>query len=376
MTDTEAAPCRVLILNERDPLHPRAGGAETHVYEIMGRLAERGYQVHHYAAGFEGGAAREEVQGVEVHRLGGLARYYPTVPLRTARDTRRGLYDVVVECLNKVPYYAPVYSRAPVLALCHHLFGEVAFQQVPWPVAAGVWSSERLSPALYRGRPFIAISESSKRDLVARGLPPGDITVSHPGIDRPACAVDLEKPRGAHVVYVGRLEVYKKVDVMLHAMAKLTPRFPEARITIIGRGPARDALEELTQELGLAERTVFAGFAPNEERDRLLADARVCVCPSEKEGWGLTVIEANGAGTPVVATDADGLRDSVRDGETGYLVADEDVDGFAERIGALLEDDTLFLRMAKAAHQWSLGFDWDRAADDMAAAIGRARATP
>jgi glycosyltransferase involved in cell wall biosynthesis len=373
MTSVAPSPCRVLILNERDPHHPKAGGAETHVYEIFGRLAEWGWDVTHFASGYAGGAAVEQVSGVRVERLGGLARYYPRALLKTARETRRDRFDVVVECLNKVPYYSPAYSAVPVLALCHHLFGEVAFQQVPWPVAATVWLSERMIPPLYRRRPFIAISESSRADLIARGLPPDGITVSHPGIDRPDFEVAIEKLRGPKVVYVGRLEVYKKVDVMLRAMAKLGDRFPDAQITIIGRGHARPQLESLAAELGLAERTHFAGFVSNQQRDRLLADARVCVCPSEKEGWGLTVIESNAVGTPVVATDADGLRDSVRHAETGFLVADEDIDGFAARIGELLSDDVLSLEMSAAALEWSKSFDWDRAARDMAEALERAR---
>lgn len=368
-----AAPCRVLILNERDPHHPKAGGAETHVYEIFGRLAAQGWEVTHYASGFAGGASVEDVNGVRVERLGGLAQYYPRALARTARETRRDRFDVVVECLNKVPYYSPAYSSVPVLALCHHLFGEVAFQQVSWPVAATVWLSERLIPPLYRSRPFVAISESSRADLIARGIPAERVTVSHPGIDRPACEVDVEKLRAAKVVYVGRLEAYKKVDVMLRAMAQLGDRFPNAEITIIGRGHAKPQLEALSRELGLEDRTHFAGFVSNEERDLLLAEARVCVCPSEKEGWGLTVIESNAVGTPVVATDADGLRDSVRDGRTGYLMADEDVDGFASRIGELLSNDALALEMSAAALEWSRTFDWDRAARDMAEALERAR---
>ncbi len=371
-----ARACRVLVLNERDPGHPKAGGAETHVSEIFGRLARRGYAVTHYASGYAGCAPVERIDDVEVHHLGGLARYYPSVLWRTARDTRAGRYDVVVECLNKVPFYAPVYSKAPVLALCHHLFGEVAFQQVPWPIAATVWSAERLIPPLYRRRPFIAISESSSADLVRRGIPAEKIVVSHPGIDRPAFDIDVDTPRKPQVIFLGRIEVYKKVDVMLRAMALLAERAPDAQIVIVGRGPAREGLERLAAELGLAARTRFTGFVTDAERDRLLAESRVCVCPSEKEGWGLTVIEANACGTPVVATDADGLRDSVRDGETGHLVPDEDVAGFADRIGALLCDDAYAVRMARAALQWSRRFDWDLAADDMAAAIETARRTP
>jgi glycosyltransferase involved in cell wall biosynthesis len=98
------------------------------------------------------------------------------------------------------------------------------------------------------------------------------------------------------------------------------------------------------------------------------------VCPSSKEGWGLTVIEANALGTPNVASDAPGLRDSVRDGETGFLVPDGDVAAFAERIGALLGDDALARRMSAAALEWSRRFEWDRAADQMEAALTRALA--
>ena len=156
-------------------------------------------------------------------------------------------------------------------------------------------------------------------------------------------------------------------------MAILEPRFPDATITIVGRGPELARLDALADELGLAERTRFSGFVSADERDRLLASARVCACPSEKEGWGLTVIESNALGTPVVATDADGLRDSVRDGETGYLVTDGDVEGFASRIAELLGDQTLASRMGAAALTWSKRFSWERAADEMASAIDEAR---
>jgi glycosyltransferase involved in cell wall biosynthesis len=142
---------------------------------------------------------------------------------------------------------------------------------------------------------------------------------------------------------------------------------------VVGRGPARPGLEALASDLGLADRTRFTGFVDDPRRDELLAEARVCVCPSEKEGWGLTVMESNAVGTPVVATDADGLRDSVRHGETGYLVPDGDVDGFARRIGELLENDALSARMSAAALAWSQEFDWDRAGEDMARAIADAR---
>ena len=327
------------------------------------------------SSGFPGGAKHEVLDGVEVRRLGNLALYYPTVAVTVARETRSGRYDAVVECLNKVPFYSPVYSAVPVLAICHHLFGEVAFQQVAWPIAATVWAAERLIPPLYRKCPVVSISESSRDELIARGLPAERMRVSYCGIEHPPIDPDTDTPRKLVVTYLGRLEAYKNVDVMLRAMALLSDRFPDARILVIGRGGAQPRLEALTRELGLADRTRFTGFVSDAERNALLEETRVCVCPSEKEGWGLTVIEANALGTPVVARDAPGLRESVRHGETGYLVADSSPELFAERIALLLEDDTLSTRMSRAALAWSKKFDWDVAAADMREALEDTRSS-
>jgi len=361
---------RVLVLNERDAHHPRAGGAEIHVTEIFRRLAARGHEITLVATGFPGGATEAVDQGLRIRRLGRIRYYYPRAVWHCARETRRGRYDVVVECLNKLPYQSPLYAAVPVVAIAHHLFGESAFLQVPWPVAATVWAMERTLPWLYRDVPFVSISESTRDDLVARGLPAGHIEVHHCGIRRPTLAVAPFETRASRVVYVGRLERYKQIDVLLRAAAKLVDRFP--RIAVDGRGADRARLEGVAEALGIEARTRFLGFVPDDERDRLLNDARVCVCPSAKEGWGLTVIEANALGTPVVATDAPGLRDSVDEGHTGFLVPDGDVDAFADRIGTLLGDDSLGASLSAAALVWSQRFDWDLAADRMQASLLRA----
>jgi glycosyltransferase involved in cell wall biosynthesis len=368
-----SSPSRVLVLNERDPQHPKAGGAEIHVAEIFRRLVARGYEVTLAASSFAGCKTEDEIDGMRVWRLGRLRSYYPRVVWTTARTTRNDEFDVVVECLNKVPFYSPIYSAVPVLAICHHLFGEVAFQQVPWPVAASVWATERLIPFFYQRLPIVSISESSRDDLIRRGLAGDKIRVDHCGIQQPDIEVNTQKPRGMRVTYVGRLEVYKNVDIMLHACAALVEQFPDLEILVIGRGVARESLESLAAELGIADRTRFTGFVSDRERDELLAETRVCVCPSDKEGWGLTIIESNALGAPVVATDADGLRDSVRDGETGYLVPNRDIEGFRARIAELLENDTLAIQMSERALAWSKNFNWDSAADGMASAIDDAR---
>ena len=360
---------RILLLNERDLHHPAAGGAELHVFEIFSRLAARGAAVRLVSERFPGSAETEDVRGVRVERVGRVPLYYAHAALAARSAARRGEIDVVVECLNKLPFLSPLYVRAPVLALSHHLFGTTAFQEVAFPVAAAVWAAERAIPRVFRGRPFLAISESSKRDLVERGVDAERVRVSLCGIHAPEVPFDAETPRPPRLVYFGRLAHYKRVEVMLEAAARLRPRFPGLEVVVVGRGPAQPRLESVARELGVADCTRFAGFVSDRERDALVAAARVCVCPSEKEGWGLTVIEANAVATPVVAADAPGLRDSVRHDETGFLVAPGDVEGFAARIGALLGDDALWRRMAAAALAWSRRFDWDASARDMEEAI-------
>ena len=364
---------RVLILNERDPAHPKAGGAEVHVAEIFGRLAQRGFEITQVTSAFPGGAARETQAGMQVRRVGALPVYYLRAAAACARETRRGRVDVVVECLNKLPFLAPAYARAPVLALCHHLFGETAFRQVAWPVAAAVWSVERLIPRVYRRARFVAISESTRDDLLRRGVAADRVEVHHPGIAPPALPPPGLPERGHRIAYVGRLERYKNVDVLIDAFAQVAKRYPEARLLVIGQGADRPRLERHAAAAGVSERTTFTGFVPEADKQQLLARARVCVCPSAKEGWGLTVIESNALGTPSVASDAPGLRDSVRHGDTGFLAPAGDAGAFAARIGDLLADDALAARMSAAAIEWSRGFTWDHAADRMAEAIRRAQ---
>jgi glycosyltransferase involved in cell wall biosynthesis len=370
-------PCRILILNERDPRHPAAGGAEVHIAEIARRLSAMGYQLTQAATGFPGAPERETLDGLEVIRLGRIRWYYPRAALLCARETRQGRFDLVVEHLNKVPFCAPAHSAVPVLAVAHHLFGRSAFLQAAWPVAAMVVATEALIPWVYRKTPFLAVSQSSKDDLVARGIAADQIGLIHNGVRLPATPPPPISARPCRVAYFGRLERYKRVDLLLRALATLASRLPALEIVIIGRGSRRAELERLAAELGLAPRTRFTGFATDELRDALLAGSRVCVCPSVKEGWGITVVEANALGAPVVATDAPGLRDAVRHDETGLLVADGPPDALvprlAEAILRLLSDEALTSRLSAGALAWAQRFDWDAAAGVMAEAVERAR---
>src|SRR5678816_833982 len=157
---------------------------------------------------------------------------------------------------------------------------------------------------------------------------------------------------------------YKGVDVLLDAFAALRRKLPDAQLWIVGDGPHKAALEERAAKLGLADAATFFGFVPSAEKVARLSAAHVAVCPSPKEGWGLTVVEANACGTAVVASRSPGLVDSVRDGETGLLVPHGDVPALADALARVLTDAQLRESLETKGLAWSQTFTWDRCADE------------
>jgi glycosyltransferase involved in cell wall biosynthesis len=364
----------ILILNERDLENPRAGGAEIHLFEVFGRLAAAGDRVTMLCAGFRGGPPTVTIAGVAVRRLGSNRySYYPRVVAACRRYLATERPDVLVEAHNKLPFLSPLYSRVPRLVIVHHLFGTTAFQQVPLPVAAMVLAAEWLVPRLYRGVPFVAISDSSRQDMIDRGLAPEMVTVVACGVDHHRYRVGATA-RSARplAVFVGRIEAYKRLDVLLRALVRVRAGGVDARVVVVGIGPDLPRVRALAGELGVGPHVEFTGFVDEDEKIRWLQAAHVCVQPSEKEGWGLTVIEANACGTPVIAADAPGLRDSVRDGETGVLVPPGDADALAAAMVRLFGDPELQGRLAAGARNWAAGFRWDTAAAAISDAIDAA----
>lgn len=364
---------RILVINERDLRNPLAGGAEVHVFEIFKRLVARGHQVTLLAASFKGAAREEDVEGIRVCRLANRYLFYALAPVVARRQARRGSYDVVVDVLNKLPFFSPWAVDLPCFAIVHHLFGTTAFRQVALPVAVVTWLLERLIPSAYSGVPMLAISPSTKDDLVARGIPSDHVWVVPPGVDSAAYQTQREVgQRDPLLLWIGRLEPYKRADVAIEAMTEIRQSVPAARLVVMGSGPARQDLESLVEKRGLGGAVSFTGFVSEQEKVEWLQRAAVVVNTSEKEGWGMTVIEGNACGTPSISSDVAGLRDSVRDGETGLLFKYGDVASLAAAAIRLLNDKDLRLSFGRAGLGWAKKFDWDRVADDTATLIEHA----
>ncbi len=366
---------RILVLNERDLEHPLAGGAEVHIFEIFRRLVDAGHEVTLMAASFAGAPRRTVIQGVEVRRLVHRYAYWGVVGFAARREALRGDYDVVVDVLNKLPFLSPWLIPLPCAAIVHHLFGTTAFRQVPLPIALLTWLAEKLIPACYRRVPMLAISPSTADDLAERGIDPNRVWVVPPGVDlglyQPRETVGDQAPL---LAWVGRLEPYKRADVAIDALALVRSRVPDASLIIVGEGSARPALEARALALGLDAGAVsFAGFLSEEAKVGVLQRASVVLQTSEKEGWGMTVIEGNACGAPAVASRVPGLQDAVADGRSGLLVPYGDVGALADAVVRVLTDDDLRGRLRGGVLDWARHFDWDQVASDCLRIMEEAR---
>lgn len=352
---------RILVVNWNDRENPHSGGAEVHLHEIFGRIASRGHRVDLLASAWSGGSTRAFLDGIDVHRVG--TRY--SFHFMARRYFRERLfaqgYDVLVEDLNKIPLYTPRWGPQ-VVGLVHHLFGTTIFREAPAPMAAAVWLAERGIPFAYNGVPFEAVSESTADDLSARGIPRKNIRVIHNGIDSqfftPSPGSRSPKPLFA---YVGRLKRYKGVDLILQAFSILND--PESRLEIAGAGDYRNHLESLSEALGISKRVRFLGFISAEEKRDLLRRAWASVFASPKEGWGLTNLEAAACGTPVIASDSAGLRESLIDGQTGVLVPHGDTMALAGAMKKIAGSIERVETLGIAGRRFAERFTWDNSAE-------------
>ena len=361
---------RLLLVNWQDIENPQAGGAEIHLHEIFGRLARRGHEVALLCGGWPGSPLRARIDDMDIHRVGRRETFGVLAYPYFRRVLSQHPWDLLVEDINKMPLYTPLWGVPRTAALVPHLFGGTAFLELPPPLAAAVWMSERPLGRIYRRTPFEAISESTRDDLVARGIPRENIEVIYPGIDTagytPMPGTRAPTPEFA---YLGRLKRYKGVHLVIEAFARMSER--TATLAIAGAGDYREDLEKQARSLDLGNRVRFLGRISEAEKLDLLRRSWALVFASPKEGWGITNLEAAACATPVVASNSPGIRESVRDGETGFLVPHGDVTAMASAMDRLARSPDLVERLGVSARRFAESFTWDRAAAETERHLGR-----
>ncbi len=358
---------KFVAVNWRDLKNPDAGGAEVHLHEILTRMVKNGHEVTMFATGFPGCEETDLCDGIRVIRKGSWYNANFVLPFHVRSFIKRNPVDLIIEDINKIPFFLPALTRTRVLPVIPHLFGTTIYRETNAVLASYVYLWERLIPAVYKNCQFAVISPSTKEDLIRRGIAAERIDVVLCGLDHDTYRriEGLDRYSDPTIVHFGRIRKYKSIDVVIKAFARIREQLPNARLFIIGGGPGVDELVDLVEKMGLNTSVKFLGVVKTNELVAVLNQAHLFLNASPKEGWGLTVVEANACGVPVVASNRPGLQDSVKDGETGYLVEYGDDRAFAEKSLELLRDKHKWQEMSGKAVQWAGSLTWDRTAAEM-----------
>jgi glycosyltransferase involved in cell wall biosynthesis len=351
---------RVHTLAWRDLDDPDAGGSEVHADEFMRRWAAAGLDVLHRTSAAVGQPAEDERNGYRVIRRGNRYTVFPRTIL--AETTRRmGGYDALVEIWNGVPWFSPIWCRRPRVTFLHHVHGPMWDQILPGPLASfGRALETRIAPPFYRNGVTLTPSDATRDELLEIGFRP-DRVVSVPNGTDPRFHPDpgVAKTPFPSVIAVARLAPVKRFGLLLDAAADARERVPELRLTIVGDGPERAALDAQVARLGAEDWVEFTGRLSHEKLVDLYRTSWIVASASLAEGWGLSLTEAAGCGTPAVATDIRGHRSSVVDGVTGVLAAPDEL---GVTIARVLEDHDLRTQLGLAAQRRVATLTWDASA--------------
>lgn len=270
------------------------------------------------------------------------------------------------------------FASLPV-AQKHHVPHLQSYHSVAAPVGEDWGAGEQPESA---GRPagekyiaqesdrIIAVSRFEADTIISRyGADPDRFSIVHPGVDTDVFH-PVEKDPVPHLVFAARLQPLKGVDLAVRALAAI-PEDRRPRLVIAGE-PASDFLgyaadvKSLVAELNLEPYIEYRGSLSRKELARLLGRAQILLNPSHSETYGIINVEAAACGTPVIASRVGGMVDSVRDGETGYLIPTRSPDAWAEAIEEVLDSPDLCERLSRSAREFALSRGWREVARELA----------
>lgn len=338
---------RIVFVSWRDLANPQAGGSEVVIDRLATGLIARGHQV----ALLCGGPVHK--RQYEVVDIGGTYGQYLRAPL--AHWHRFRDWDLLVDVENGLPYFSPLWRRAPKMLLVHHIHTDQWAQRFPGPLAGCLRFTEaKLMPLVYRNTPYVAISPSTAASIEALGVPASQIRLlAEPGVDMPSVKVaESEEPL---FVCLGRLVPHKRVDILLRVWDEVRLLIG-GQLVVIGDGPVRQELETLA-----GPGVVFTGKVTDEEKWRLLGRAWLLLHSAHHEGWGMVILEAAAAGTPSIGFDVAGVRDAIEDGTTGVLVHSEEE--LATRWLELAQEPGMRAQLGLRARHRAEVTSWDRTID-------------
>lgn len=349
---------RVLIMNRRDTLNPSGGGAEVYTIEVAKGLVRRGAEVTIYSSAYEGCSRDETHEGVR-HIRGGSELTVHLLGFLYALRNRKS-FDLIIDEYNGIGFMGFLLPGS--MMLIHQLYCQFWFRELGKAGGLIPFIVEKVLLRLYRNVPTVTVSNSTLEDLKALGI--SDVRVVMNALDNKPLVELPQKEESPTLLFFSRLRSTKRPEDAIRIFRLVKESLPEARLWLAGRGPEEKRLREMAKNI---PDVTFHGFVTEEDKFPMMARAHILLVPGVREGFGINVIEAASQGTPAVGYDVHGLRDSIRDGDTGLLA--NGVEDAAEKALMLLKDKGLYERYAYRCLEYTLEFDWELRAGEFYDAV-------
>lgn len=360
---------------------PAVGGLENHVYELSNEQSLMDYEVHIIMPYF----ATIIVDSFKMHIIK-VTRIEPTSDKSNLRKILILLKILIFECLT-IPLLLKLDSKHDFNIVHVHgdwfmaILGGFIRLLLKKPVVltihasmkGGLWSKLGrigVKPFLIIDK-IITVSEEIREQLIEAGVPSSKIYVISSGVRLSQfyrVKKSYIKKDNPIILFVGRIRRMKGIDILIKAFRLVLEVFPNARLLVIGDGPSRAELEELSLQMSLEEHINFLGMVPHHRIPKYLSLSDVFILPSietskEGEGRPTALIEAMAAGMPIVASNIYGIPEIIRNGENGLLTNQGAFIQLAENIIRLLSDPILAASLGKNAADTAIEFDWKTIAE-------------
>jgi glycosyltransferase involved in cell wall biosynthesis len=384
---------KILVLNWKDRKNPLAGGAEIVTEELLKRLVKNGHRATLLTSEFKGCQNKEIVDGYEIIRAGGRWTVYWQA-YRYYKRYLRGKFDLVIDEINTIPFFAKFYIH-PVksgqagaeqfnrvkeknILFIHQLCREIWFYEMFFPLNLIGYLMEPIYLWLLRDRKVITVSESTRNDLLKYGFKKENICIISEGIEieslkelpeieeinpvRNSSISNGVKEKEPTILFLGAIKAMKRPDQVIKAFEFAKKSIKNLKLWIVGGGSGRyfGKITRLIDACKYKKDITYLGKVAEEEKIKLLQKAHLLCVTSVKEGWGLVVTEANSQGTPAIVYNVDGLRDSVRNNETGLICQQNTPENLAQNIIELLNNREEYKNLRNNAWQWSREINFER----------------
>jgi len=357
---------KILIFNKYCPRHPLAGGAEARLREVMRRIVKEGHEIHLLCARFPGSRKEEYAYGMHIHRIGSenscnTVMVHLLGVLKARTFIRKISPDILLEDISPLPWFMPIITKKPKVVIIHHLNEGVFFQSQNFLFALFAYLLEKSMFIFYKNQKIITINDYVAGRLLKSGFKRENIVLVHDGVDakkyQPNKKLQAKFPS---VLFLGRLEKRKGADLLIRTYDLVKKEIPNVKYYITGDGKERKKLESLAKG---KKDIIFKGFLEEKQKIKQLQSSWILAAPSRAEGYGLAVLEANACGIPAIANNVPGLRDSVKNGKTGFIVNCSDRNAFSEKILMLLKYRRLREKLGKEARIWAEKHSWEETAE-------------